>query len=229
MVWTPQQAGAFLDHAEAHDIALYPLFVLITHRGLRRGEAIGLRELDVDLDAGELAIVQQITPVNYTPITTSLKTDAGQRTIPLDKITTRALHEHQQRKARWREACGSAWPDTGLWFTTPTGKPWHPSMVSHRFTQLVTSSGLPPVRLHDLRHCAATYLRAAGADLKTIQETLGHAQLNITADTYTSVLTELERATAETAAGLIPRRQRTVRGQAGVAVPGGAVALAHPG
>jgi integrase len=82
-------------------------------------------------------------------------------------------------------------------------------MVSHRFTQLVTSSGLPPVRLHDLRHCAATYLRAAGADLKTIQETLGHAQLNITADTYTSVLTELERATAETAAELIPRRQRT--------------------
>jgi site-specific recombinase XerD len=61
------------------------------------------------------------------------------------------------------------------------------------------------VRLHDLRHCAATYLRAAGADLKTVQETLGHADLNITADTYTSVLVELERATAEAAAGLIPR------------------------
>jgi integrase len=48
-------------------------------------------------------------------------------------------------------------------------------------------------------------LRAAGADLKTVQETLGHADHKITADTYTSILTELERATAEAAANLIPR------------------------
>jgi integrase len=84
-------------------------------------------------------------------------------------------------------------------------------MVSHRLTQLIDGSRLP-IRLHDLRHCAATYLRAAGADLKTIQETLGHADLNITADTYTSVLVELERATAEAAAGLIPRNRHSPTG-----------------
>jgi hypothetical protein len=67
-------------------------------------------------------------------------------------------------------------------------------------------------RLRRLRHCAATYLRAAGADLKTVQETLGHADLNITADTYTSVLVELERATAEAAAGLIPRNHHNPTG-----------------
>jgi integrase len=168
--------------------------------------------VDVDLDAREVSVVQQITPVHYTPITTTLKTDAGQRTIPLDKLTTQALRDHQDRRNRWRKACGSAWPDTRLFFTTPTGQPWHPSMVSHRFTQLIDSSRLPPIRLHDLRHCAATYLRAAGADLKTIQETLGHADLNITADTYTSVLVELERATAEAAAGLIPRNRHSPTG-----------------
>jgi integrase len=205
MAWMPQHAGAFLDYAETHDIVLYPLFVLIMHRGLRRGEAVGLRDLDVDLDAAELSITQQITPVRYTPITTTVKTGAGQRVIALDQLTTAVLRDHLARRDRWQTTCGPSWPDTGLFFLTPTGKPWHPGMVSHRFDQLVAGSGLPPVRLHDLRHCAATYLRAAGADLKTVQETLGHADLNITADTYTSVLVELERATAEAAAGLIPR------------------------
>ncbi|MEV4720529.1 hypothetical protein AB0J94_25280 [Micromonospora noduli] len=55
MVWTPQQAGAFLDHAEEHDIALYPLFALI-HRGLRRGEAVGLTDIAVDLDNSLISV-----------------------------------------------------------------------------------------------------------------------------------------------------------------------------
>ena len=57
----------------------------------------------------------------------------------------------------------------------PNGKPWHPDLISERFAKLVDAAGMPPTRLHDLRHCAASYLKAAGADLKDIQETLGHA------------------------------------------------------
>jgi integrase len=78
--------------------------------------------------------------------------------------------------------------------------------VSDRFEHLIAESGLPPVRLHDLRHCAATYLRHGGADLKEIQETLGHANIAITSDTYTSVILELQHANADAAAQLIPRR-----------------------
>jgi integrase len=205
MVWTPTQAGAFLDHTQHHDPDLYALFVLILHRGLRRGEAIALRDIDIDLDTGELTVAQQITTAGYTAITTKVKTDAGERTIPLDTASTTALRHHLQQRESWRKAART-WPDTGLIFTTRTGDPWHPQAINRRFRALLKSSGLPPVRLHDLRHCAATYLRAAGADLKTVQATLGHADINITADTYTTVLHELERATAEAAANLIPRQ-----------------------
>ncbi len=85
--------------------------------------------------------------------------------------------------------------------------PWHPDHVSERFEELVEAAGLPPIRLHDLRHCAATYLKAAGADLKDIQETLGHSSIAITGDTYTSVIHELEteRAKADAASALVPR------------------------
>jgi site-specific recombinase XerD len=67
------------------------------------------------------------------------------------------------------------------------------------------AAGLPAVRLHDLRHLAATYLRHGGADMKEVEETLGHATAAITLDIFTSVLLELRTATADAAADLIPR------------------------
>ncbi|MHA5054641.1 tyrosine-type recombinase/integrase [Streptomyces sp. SD15] len=68
--------------------------------------------------------------------------------------------------------------------------------------------GLPPIRLHDLRHGAATLAHAAGADLKDIQEMLGHSSITITADTYTSLLPETDLAIAEAAARIVPRARR---------------------
>ncbi len=205
MVWRPQQAGQFLDHVERHDPALYPMFALILHRGLRRGEACGLRDEDVDLDHAHLTVAQQITTVQYRPITKPVKTDAGDRTIPLGPTTTAVLRDYLRIRQAWRAEAGTAWPDTGLFFVRPDGRAWHPALVSDRFEHAIRKSGLPPVRLHDLRHCAATYLRHGGADLKEIQQTLGHAQLAITADTYTSVILELQHTHADAAATLIPR------------------------
>lgn len=210
MVWTPQQAGRFLDHAETHDPDLYPMFALILHRGLRRGEAVGLPDRNVNLDAGTITISQQITTLGYEPITKAVKSDAGERSIPLGTTVQTVLRAYRARRNQWQLAAGHDWPTTGLFFVKPDGQPWHPELISDRFEHLVTNSGLPPIRLHDLRHCAATYLKAAGADLKTIQETLGHSSITITADTYTSVIQELEaeQAKADAATNLVPRTQR---------------------
>ena len=211
MVWTPAQAGKFLDYAETHDIIMYPIYALILHRGLRRGEAVGLREVDVDLDAKMATIAQQITTVAYKPVTKDVKSDAGERTIPLDAVTIAILRAYRARRNQWQLLSGTAWANTaGLLFTTPDGTPWHPEQVTNRFEILVRDAGLPPIRLHDLRHCAATYLKASGADIKDIQETLGHASSTITSDTYTSVILELESeiAKADAAVNLIPRTGR---------------------
>ena len=74
---------------------------------------------------------------------------------------------------------------------------------------LVRREGLPPIRLHDLRHGAATLALASGADLKAIQAMLGHASIILTADTYTSVLPDLAGATAEAVAAQILKAART--------------------
>jgi Phage integrase family len=71
------------------------------------------------------------------------------------------------------------------------------------FEQLAYLAGLPPIRLHDLRHGAATLLLAAGHDMKVVQETLGLSSITIAADTYTSVPPQLARQSAEDVAALI--------------------------
>jgi integrase len=209
MVWTPQQAGEFLDYAEDHDIVLYPLYVLILHRGLRRGEAVGLPDTAVDLDNALVTISQQMATLGYTPMVKNVKTESGNRVVSLDSFTLAALHAYHACRARWQLVSGATWPDTGFFFVQPGGQPWHPETVTWRFERLVRDAGLPPIRLHDLRHCAATFLKAAGADLKDVQELLGHSSITITGDTYTSVIAELEveRAKAEAAAALVPRRR----------------------
>ncbi|MEU7906732.1 tyrosine-type recombinase/integrase [Actinoplanes sp. NPDC049118] len=93
-------------------------------------------------------------------------------------------------------------------FTTEDGAPLHPDYLTRRFRHLVLESGLPPVRLHDLRHGAASLAHCAGVDLKTVRAQLGHSSIVLTADTYTSVLTDLLAYAAEATARLVPAAER---------------------
>ena len=84
------------------------------------------------------------------------KTDASARTVSLDAGTVEVLRAHRRRQAELRLLFGGAWVDTGLVFTKADGSALVPDSVSRRFDGLVVRAGLPPVRLHDLRHLAAS-------------------------------------------------------------------------
>ena len=88
-------------------------------------------------------------------------------------------------------------------FIRPDGTPLHPDYMTQRFRILVARAGLPPIRLHDLRHGAATLAHTAGADLKTVQDQLGHASIGITADLYTNILPATQHQAAEATARLL--------------------------
>jgi integrase len=200
-VWTARQLAAFLDHV--HDDRLYPMWWLIALRGLRRGEAAGLRWIDVDLDHKVIMIGQQRIAYGHTVEDGEPKTKASRRTIALDRITVALLRARLKQQQAEQLAASGSWHDSGKVFTNPDGSALHPDWVTRRFGLLVKDSGLPPVRLHDLRHGAATLAHAAGADLKTVQEQLGHTSIVLTADTYTSVLLELHFKVAEATARLV--------------------------
>lgn len=180
MVWTPDQVGAFLD-ATAED-RLAALWALLAYCGMRRGEAAALRWDDLDLETGRLTVARQLTVVDWKVYEGEPKTEAGHRTFPLDAVTLEPLRAHRKRQAKDRMRWGSAWRGTSnRVFTREDGSDLHPASISDRFAELVTAADLPPLRLHDLRHSAASAMLAAGVPMKVVQETLGHSALAATA------------------------------------------------
>jgi integrase len=149
-VWTATQVAEFLRFAD--DNRLYAMWWLIALRGLRRGEAAGLRWVDVDLDERVVMISQQ--RITYGRITTDgpPKTAASRRTIALDKATVQILRDHRRRQLWEARDSGEASVQSGYVFTSPNGGPLNPDYLTRRFAPLVKASGLPPIRLHDLRH-----------------------------------------------------------------------------
>ena len=189
-VWTPEQAGAFLDHATEH--RLYALFHVIAFRGLRRGEAARLPWSDVDLDRAVVRVA-------------GTKSERSDRTITLDAGTVAVLRAHRARQLEERMSWGRAWVDSGSVFIREDGTPVSPDSVFDGFDRLVVRGDLPPIRLHDLRHTAASLTYRATRDLKLVSELLGHSGIQITGDSSTSVFEDVDREAAEAAASLVPR------------------------
>jgi integrase len=96
-------------------------------------------------------------------------------------------------------------------FATPTGEALHPADVTDHFHHLGRQAGPPPIRLHDLRHDAATIALGAGVEMKIVQQTLRHSSLTVTSDIYTTVLTELAIAAAEKSAASFGGVERICR------------------
>ncbi|MER7862373.1 site-specific integrase [Amycolatopsis japonica] len=184
---------------------LYPLYHLIAHVGLRRGEACGQRRADTYLDAATLEVANQIVQYGWETGQSAPKTNSSEGLVALDANTVLVLRQHIACQDADKARLGSDWVDSGLLFTQPDGSPLHPADITERFYEIVRQAGLPPIRLHDLRHGAATLALAAGADMKVVQAMLRHSSITVTMDTYTTVLPEIALSAAEATAKLIPR------------------------
>jgi hypothetical protein len=125
------------------------------------------------------------------------------RVIALDRTTVAALRAHRDPQRAEAAAPGPGYHASGYVFTNLNGDPMAPDRLTRMFKALAAQAGLPPVRLHDLRHGAASLARSAGVDLRIVQEMLGHSSIVLTADTYTSVLPDVARSAAEKVASLI--------------------------
>jgi integrase len=208
MVWTPQQTGEFLDAVENEIDRLFTLFALVAYTGLRRAEVVGLPWSEVDLDRGLITVRETRPGDDAEP--DDPKSQAGERTIALSAMLVSVLKAWRRQQIKERMAWGEAWTDSGLVFTYEDGRLLRAGHISEHFRLLVHKAGLPPIRLHDLRHGAATLSLAAGVDIKIVQEMLGHSTSSFTRDVYTSVVPEIATAAAEAVAAIVPRRASNV-------------------
>jgi len=117
--------------------------------------------------------------------------------LPLPIVAAEALKAHRTRQLQERLLAGSRWHDSGLVFTSTIGTSADDRNVRRAWKELLASADLPYVRIHDLRHTAATLLLTQGVHPRVVMETLGHSQIGITLDTYSHVLPVLQREAAD--------------------------------
>jgi integrase len=205
--WTGGQLASFLEGLRGDRLEVPVLLAATT--GLRRGEVLGLRWSDLDLDGGRLAVRQTLSASRnpetgkHVPIFGEPKTRRSTRSVPLPARTVAALRAHHKAQAAERLQVGPDCTDHGLVFAEPDGSPIHPDRFRERFEYRVARSGLPRIRFHDLRHTYATLALQAGIHAKVVSGILGHANIGITLDTYSHAIPAMEESAAETVAALM--------------------------
>lgn len=206
-VWSATELASFL--RAVRDDRLSGAWWLLASTGMRRGEVLGLRWSDVDLERSRLRITRTLVTTDVqrkgqpgyswgTP-----KTAKGRRLVALDEACVTALRAHRARQLGERLALGAGYADSDLVVCTVTGEPLHPKTFSYYFRRAARRTGLPPIRLHDLRHTHATLALRAGVHPRVVQERLGHANVSITLDTYSHVDLDMQAAAARQVAALV--------------------------
>ncbi len=186
-----EQAKVLLETLADNRLYLPVLLVLTT--GLRRGEVLGLRWCDVDLERRLLVVRQSLRPNK----TVGPPKSGKPRPIRIPQVLVEALRAARTSQDALRERLGPDYADHDLICCEADGSPVRPQGVTTRFHDLVARLPLPPVRFHDLRHSYATHQMEDGVATKTVQETLGHHSPGFTLAAYGHVLPAMQDAAAD--------------------------------
>jgi integrase len=183
------EAQALLNVARSHKDRFEALYVLAITTGLRRGELLGLRWEDVDLERGVLRVGRALVREGGRHTLGETESRRGRRQVNLTPRTVSALKAHRKKQLEEKMKRASLYEDYGLIFATGVGTPVNPeNLVKRSFKPLLKEAGLPEIRFHDLRHTCATLLLGRGVHPKFVQELLGHATIAMTLDTYSHYL-----------------------------------------
>lgn len=191
------EARQLLDGARGDE--LEALYALALTTGMRLGELLGLKWEDVELSRSNPRVVVQrsLVRVNGTWLFGEPKSERSRRSVALSTRALAALRAHRLRQNRQRLRVGRRWADHGLVFAGVGGEPLYGAHITERCLKpLLNRLGLPPLRFHDLRHTAATLLLTQGTNPKVVSEMLGHASIELTLDTYTHVLPDMQAQVA---------------------------------
>ncbi len=178
--FSEQEAKTFLALLPGCDSEFRCMMYLLLTTGLRRGELMGLQWQDFDFDGLTLEIVRNVT---YSPekgnVVDTPKTENSMRTIPLMPAVAAELMVYRVAE---RSTSGAK----AFVFPSERGEdiPRTPNAVTHRVKRFMKANGLPDMSPHDLRHTCATLLLSNGADVKSVQEILGHSNASTTLNFY---------------------------------------------
>jgi len=192
----PDDVAKFFSATQEAPWPYYYLFYTMLYTGLRRSEALGLTWADVDLDLCRLRVRQTLHRLSSGYVISPPKTRKSRRQVELPPSLALLLRNYRSEVETQRLLLGKPLTDKDFVFAHPDGTPLDPSTVTHIFARVVRKAGLE-LRLHDLRHSFASVMLAAGVNVKAISQSMGHANIGITLDTYAHLLPGAGKTAAE--------------------------------
>ncbi len=201
--WDADELRGFLGHVTSTRLAA--VWRLAAMTGMRRGEILGLRWADIELEASRLSIRQALVAVGYEVITSTPKSHSA-RVVDLDAETVAQLRGHRARQNAERSDWGVDYEDGDLVVAKENGELIHPHTFSQSFERIIAHAGLRRIRLHDLRHTHASLALKAGVPVKVVSERLGHESPAFTLKQYAHVLPGMQAEAAAQIAQLVASR-----------------------
>lgn len=180
--YTAQQLQALFDAIK--DEPQYPMIKVAAIYGLRRSELLGLKWDSVDFERKTVTIRHTVAKVTKVVEKDTTKTASSYRSFPLVPEAESIFRAEQNAEAENRRLMGRAYHETDYIFKWPDGTPYSPDFITRKFPALLKKYGFPHIRLHELRHSCASLLINDGFTLKDVQEWMGHADIQTTANIY---------------------------------------------
>ena len=192
--------------AKDEEHPFFPCLHLIAYTGVRRGEALGLRWQDTDLDGGTISIVQTLSrALRQGLIFQQPKTNSGRRRIDLDASTVSVLRAHRGQQLLHKLKLGGDHQDNDLVFADPLGAPLNPMALTRAFQAFAKRVGFVGAKLHDLRHFHATVMLQQGQSPVLVSKRLGHASVSTTMGIYSHILPGWQKEAASAFARAMER------------------------
>lgn len=190
----PWNKAEILEALEAAKETEFDLFVNVAvSMGLRRGEVLGLRWEDFDLEEGHLLIDRTLKQerrfsetgkANVSVVTDKTKTRESERTLKIGLGVTAALMRQRERVDKLRLSAGDRWSEQGWVFPSAVGTAQNPNNFYKRYVRFCQNNGLRHIRIHDLRHTSAVIGLEAGIRLEAVSQALGHSRIEVTKSIY---------------------------------------------
>lgn len=202
LYFTPEQANTFLE--SVRESKYYPLYALELVSGLRLGEIVALRWENVDFEGKKIHIrlnasivskeIQTEKGVTHSEVILQTpKTKKSLRTLYIEEPIISLLKNLRKEQIRAFTEVGDFYEDSGFVFTNDYGRMMHPRSIQDHFKRALKKAGLPNLHFHCLRHTAATLMLYNRVDIKTVQEVLGHEDIQTTLDVYMHVMDEMKK------------------------------------
>lgn len=193
-----QDIAKLLEALRDEPLQYRTLIYLAVDTGLRRGELMGLKWADINLESGVLQVVRSNQPLTGKgTITKSTKTEESERCVTLSENSLKLLKLYHAAQLRQRMQLANKWVNEGWVFAAWNGKAMCASTPSLWFRRFLKRHGLTPMPFHALRHLSATILIAQGVPLKSVSHRLGHADIRTTANIYADALQSVDQVAAQ--------------------------------